>query len=769
MTVEQRVLFTQHYFQKLKLNPVQEEAVFYEGGPELVFAGAGTGKTQVLTAKIAFLIQQKRIPPFKIFAATFTNKAARGMRDRVERLTGVSCDGLWIGTFHSLCVRILRREAARIGYTSDFSIFDRDDQLAVAKNVLKELDIDERRISPRQVLEQISRAKSACISPDESIARASGFYDKEIARVFEAYCKSLVQQHAMDFDDLITNTVYLFRNDPATAQKYRDSFDYILVDEYQDTNIAQFQLIRHLVGSRGCIFVVGDDDQSIYGWRGAHIENILTFDKVFPGTKVFKLEQNYRSTQSILDFAHAAIAPSAQRAEKKLWTESDEQSTVVVTKYRDDRQEAEAVCLKLKKLIETGMTPEKLCVLFRTNAQSRVFEGAFRKFQLPYVLVGTTGFYERKEIKDCLAYMKLLVNPMDNVSFDRIVNVPARGLGQKAQEAITSLSKVHEGSKLKAIVEGDIASLGTRCKKGCEEVRRVFTDLFDLREMGDTPVNLLKTILTESGYMDMLEEEGTVESEGRIENVNELLNAVQIWSDEHPGEGLDRFLEEITLSSEVDSWEQKDRAVNLMTLHCAKGLEFDAVFLVGLEDGLLPSKLNFDDARLLEEERRLLYVGITRAKTVLECSFVQLRWRFGSVVPMMPSRFLSAISRDWYVYHDEPGSYEPVVQERPVPQRTRSYGAQPQPASRTAPSGVLSPRAPATTARPKPPAAPDPEGFSQETVQYRIGQYVTHGTYGRGRVVNLSGFGKDLRLTILFDDGARRKLMAEFAKLDTKY
>ncbi len=722
MTVEQRSLFSSPDLRKLKLNPVQKEAVFYEGGPELVFAGAGTGKTQVLTAKIAFLIREKKIPPHKIFAATFTNKAARGMRDRVAGLSGVSCEGLWIGTFHSLCVRILRREASRIGYKPGFTIFDRDDQLAVVRGVLKELQIDERRMPTRQVLEQISRAKSSCVSPDERFQQASGFYDQEMARVYKAYCLSLKQQQAMDFDDLITNAVYLLRDDPHVLKAYRAMFDYVLVDEYQDTNIAQFQLVRHLVGDRGCIFVVGDDDQSIYGWRGAHIENILTFDKVFPNTKVFKLEQNYRSTQAILDFAYAAIAPSPMRAEKKLWTDSGTTSNVVVTRYRDDRQEAESVCFKLKRLLDEGVRGDRMSVLFRTNAQSRALEGAFRKHRLPYVLVGTTGFYDRKEIKDCLAYLKLLVNPMDNVSFDRIVNVPTRGLGEKAREGIAALARDHEGSRLNAIVHGDIASLGSRPQKGCQELRRIFTDLRELSEMGDTPPNLLKEILTVSGYVTMLEGEGTEESQGRLENINELLNAMQIWSNEHPGEGLDRFLEEVSLASDIDTWEEKDQAVNLMTLHCAKGLEFDAVFLVGLEDGLLPSRLNFEDPHMLEEERRLLYVGITRARKTLECSFVQQRWRFGSVVPMMPSRFIGVIPKETYTYADEPGRYGGGMdfQARPAqkPQpalRPASSVSRPAPAEKKRPAAKPPEQKPATASRP-----PQYDDFSQETVQFRI-------------------------------------------------
>jgi len=728
--------------ESIPLNQVQIDAVHYEDGPQLVFAGAGTGKTRVLTAKIAFLIERKGLMPNRIFAATFTNKAAREMQERIERLTGVPCKGLWIGTFHSMCARILRREAPSIGYDRSFTIYDRDDQIALMKKVLEACQIDERSMEPRQMLQAVSRFKNACTPPAQITAKAVSFYDREVARVYETYCAMLARLQAMDFDDLITNTVYLFKRNPDIVRRYQNSFDHVLVDEYQDTNTSQFFLVKSLVGDRGCIFVVGDDDQSIYGWRGANVENILTFDKAFPGTRVFKLEQNYRSTQSILEFAHAAIAENTNRADKKLWTSSTNKGEVVVTRYRNDQHEAESVCAGITRLKTSGVKAGDICVLFRTNAQSRSFEDALMRARIPYVIVGATSFYERKEVKDCLAYLRLLVNPMDDMSFSRIMNVPARGLGDKAYELLAGKVREAGRSMLQIITTCDCAFMGARAQNGVGELRTIFSLLSELKEQPEgTPDALLGHLLEISGYLKMLEAEHTEESQARLENIDELLNTLTRWSEQNQGRTLEDFLQEITLATDVDKWEQKGEAVNLMTLHCAKGLEFRAVFLVGLEDGLLPSRLNFEDPAKIEEERRLLYVGVTRARETLECSYAMQRMRFGSVLAMEPSRFVEAIPPQTYRYVDM---------------------------CRIAPLPPPAPRASAVQSFPSRQAAAREQpvdDFSQDTVSFRIGQHVVHATHGQGRIVNLSGFGDELRLTILFNDGVRRKLMATFADL----
>jgi DNA helicase-2/ATP-dependent DNA helicase PcrA len=727
--------------EKILLNPVQKDAVLYDGGPQLVFAGAGTGKTRVLTAKIAWLIQHKGVPPNHIFAATFTNKAAREMQRRVEELTGLPCTGLWIGTFHSLCARILRREAGALGFPPSFSIFDADDQLSCVKKVAKDLALDERTMPPRLVLGAVSRYKNACAPPEQVAGTGKSFFETEIIRAYAAYQESLKKQRAMDFDDLLSNCVYLLRGNPDVLHQYQSVFSHVLVDEYQDTNLAQFHLVQLLAAAHHNIFVVGDDDQSIYAWRGAQVENILSFAKVFPGTKTFTLEQNYRSTGAILSFANAAIEPNTVRAEKRLWTGREGSGDVTVVRYRDDRHESESVCDGVGRCIKTGVRPCDIAVLFRTNAQSRLFEDSMRKRRIPYVLVGGTSFYERREIKDCLAYLRLCVNPKDDISCDRIVNVPPRGMGDKASDILVQRARERHTSLLEIILDDpDTAAYG-RGQKGLCELRELFTLLADLIDRKESPLEVLKGMLALTGYLTMFEGEDTEEAQGRADNVGELVNAVAFWTEENPGKGLPEFLEEITLASDVDRWERKDDSVNLMTLHCAKGLEFKRVFVVGCEDGILPSRQNFDDVAKIEEERRLLYVGITRAMDGLEVSYADQRWRFGSCIPMSPSRFLTSIPKEFFTFLDQGGVF---TREERKPHLSPAKDA-------------VESQAPAFRH----------EDYSQETVQFRMGQHVVHKLYGKGRIVNLSGFGDDMRLIVLFNDGARRKMMAKFANLET--
>ncbi len=729
---------------KMVLNSVQREAVLYTGGPELVFAGAGTGKTRVLTAKIAYLIDSG-IAPGQIFAATFTNKAAREMRSRVESLIGVPANGLWIGTFHSLCARILRIEGRAIGYNSAFTIYDSDDQLSLIKKVLKSLDIDERSVTARQAAGLISRYKNRCMTVEDAENLAKGFYEQEISRIYKLYQRLLHEQQAMDFDDLLTNTVFLFRNNSELLQHYQKLFKYVLVDEYQDTNTAQFLIIKELCAMHGNIFAVGDDDQSIYGWRGAQVDNILSFENVFPNTRVFKLEQNYRSCKAVLDFANAIIADNVKRAPKKLWTERSEGEMVQVCRYRDDRQEALAIAEKITDSINGKIRGGDIAVLFRTNAQSRIFEETFRKLRIPYILVGGISFYERAEIKDCLAYLRLLVNPCDDLSFERIYNVPARGLGEKAHELLTDYAKKSSLSMLQGLLSVDVAALGSRYQKGFSDLKTIFELLIDLYEKGTSAEKILTEMLQLTGYIEVLNNEKTEESLGRVENINELLNAITIWSRENPGKKLSDFLEEVSLVSDIDSWEKKENAVNLMTLHCAKGLEFKHVYLVGLEDGIIPSRQNFDDESKIEEERRLLYVGVTRAMEKLECSHVDQRWRFKELLPGFPSRFLQNLPQSHFVYKDNSTFFEHVNHSAERKVTKRPVVSQPVQSSFEMPGY---------------------EDFSQETVEFRMGQYVRHKSYGRGRILSISGFGDDMKLTVLFNDGVRRKLMAKFANFE---
>jgi DNA helicase-2/ATP-dependent DNA helicase PcrA len=733
---------------KIVLNPAQREAVLYDGGPQLVFAGAGTGKTRVLTAKIAYLIESG-LYPAEIFAATFTNKAAREMRSRVETLTNLPVEGMWIGTFHSMCARILRRDGSHIGYLPSFTIYDTDDQLALMKKVLKGQQIDDRSMPPRQALHSISQKKSACIPPDKIENVTGSFYEKEHSRVYTAYQKALFEQQAMDFDDLLANTVYLFQRTPAVLERYQSAFKHVLVDEYQDTNTAQFLFLKLLSQKHGRVFVVGDDDQSIYGWRGAQIENILSFEREFAGTRVFTLEQNYRSTKPILDFANAAITENMARAPKKLWTARERGDAVLLSRFRDDRQEAESVADRIEELQKKGVKGGDMAILFRTNAQSRVFEEVLRRRKIPYVLIGGVSFYERAEIKDCLAYLRLLVNPKDNVSFERIFNLPSRGLGEKAYENLAELAGKKNASLLEALLDGDPAELALRYQQGFAEVRDIFALLVDREKQHEPVPRIFNEMLKLSGYMDMLTGEDTEESAARIENINELANALALWAGEHPGRELSDFLEEVTLATDVDTWEQKDEAVNLMTLHSAKGLEFRCVFLVGLEDGIIPSRQNFDDEKKVEEERRLLYVGITRARERLECSHVDYRWRFGDLIPGYPSRFLQSVPQELYTFRDRSNYFGDVpaaaMEKRPVRPIRRKEIAY------------------ASTERTR---RYDGDDFSQETVEFRLGQQVTHKIYGKGKIVSISGFGEDMKLSVLFNDGTRKKLMAKFANFE---
>jgi DNA helicase-2/ATP-dependent DNA helicase PcrA len=732
----------------LVLNPVQRDAVIYNNGPQLVFAGAGTGKTRVLTAKIAWLIEQG-LYPAQIFAATFTNKAAREMRDRVESLTGLPAEGMWIGTFHSMCARVLRREGRHIGYLPGFTIYDTADQLSAMKKVLKALEIDDRSMSPRQALGMISHHKSNCVPPEQLEGQTRGFYEQELVRVYKAYQKALFNAQAMDFDDLLANTVYLFQKTPEVLDRYQRMFRYVLVDEYQDTNKAQFLFLMLLAQSHGRVFVVGDDDQSIYGWRGAQVENILSFESHFPETKVFKLEQNYRSSKVILDFANAAIAENVHRAQKQLWTAKNGGAPVVVNRLRDDRQESDYVADRIEELLRGSVKGRDIAVLFRTNAQSRLFEEVLRRRKIPYVLVGGMSFYERAEIKDCLAYLRLLVNPKDNVAFERIFNMPSRGLGEKAYDELAALAAGRNASLLETLLKGDISSLPPRCQAGFGEVRDLFALLTDLERSREPVPQIFNEMLKISGYMDMLTEEDNEEAAGRIDNINELSNAITVWAEEHEDKSLADFLEEVTLATDVDTWVQKDEAVNLMTLHCAKGLEFNAVFLVGLEDGLIPSRQNVDDPSKVEEERRLLYVGITRAERMLECSHVDYRRRFGDLLPGYPSRFLQSIPQELYTFHDRSNYFalpeSPKAFSRPA--QSRFTGSSPGPRNDRQPM-------------------PREEDFSQDTVEFRMGQFVNHKLYGRGRIVSISGFGEDMKLTVLFNDGSRKKLMAKFANFE---
>lgn len=747
------------FIDSLHLNAEQREAVLFEDGSELVFAGAGTGKTKVLTAKIAWLIRERGILPSQIFAATFTNKAAGEMRERVSKLINIPCDGLFIGTFHSLCVKILRREAEKIGFTPWFTIYDTSDQLSLMKSVFKANGIDENTLQPKSVLHSISSYKNKHITPEVLEKTASSFYEKEIQSIYKMYQESLKSADAMDFDDLIANVVTLFTVSPNTLLEYQGRFHHILVDEYQDTNQAQFQLIKLLSGDVNPVFAVGDDDQSIYGWRGAQIENILNFEKMFGRTKVFKLEHNYRSTKPILAFANAVISQNNQRAGKSLWTDSAGVDEVRVCGYSDDRMEAEKIVSEIRRTIDTReLSPEQIAILFRTNAQSRLFEESLRRANVPYVLVGGTSFYERKEIKDMLAYLRLLVNQRDDVSCQRILNVPARGIGAVSQDKLIAEAQMRNKGFFQVIMSGEGESVLTgKARVGVVTFREMFMKVRDIQSEGASADTILIELVASSGYLTEMND-GSEDNQSRIENINELVNAITVWQKMNPESGVREFLEEITLASDLDTYDGSS-AVSLMTLHTAKGLEFDRVYLVGLEDGLIPSRQNFDDIAKMEEECRLLYVGITRAEKQLICSYAEQRMRFGSVMPMGPSRFINKIPETLYRHVDETSRYKTSSWEDSFQSPTARY--------RKTPTGSTVRVLPAQASDHEPSKQiPLYDDFNQSSeIQFRIGQKVTQATYGVGKIMSLSGFGADLRVTVLFENGVRKQLVAKFAKL----
>ncbi|ERP31602.1 ATP-dependent helicase [Chitinivibrio alkaliphilus] len=763
---------TESVLQEIPLNAVQKEAVRHADGCQLVFAGAGTGKTRVLTAKIAWLIRERGIHPGHIFAATFTNKAAREMKERVASLIHMGCDSLWIGTFHSLCVRILRREGHALGFSRWFSIYDTTDQLAVIKNVMKEQGVDEKSLRPKAVLHAISGYKNRCISAEELAKQAESFYEKEMSQLYLQYQAELRRADAMDFDDLIQNTVTLLATHGEIRQAYQNLFRHILVDEYQDTNGAQFQLIKILAGDSVPVFAVGDDDQSIYGWRGAQVENILQFHEVFGDTAVFKLEENYRSTGNVLRFANAIISENSRRSNKKLWTAGDMGEEVVVRAFSNDIKEAERLVASIASSIQSGTPLSELAVFFRTNAQTRQFEKELLKGDIPYVIVGGTAFFSRKEIKDITAYLRVLINPKDDLSCQRIINVPSRGIGNKSQEKIAAEATRQGVSFFEAILSGRAeAHLTGRAKKGLVAFREMYEYVRALLDEDSSPEEIVNELLRGTGYLDELQVHGGEEAENRTENINEFVNAVAQWQLENPEGELGQFLEEITLATDVDTMDQEN-CVKLMTLHASKGLEFDEVYLAGVEEGLLPSVQSLNDTEKLEEERRLLYVGATRARRRLICSYCESRMRFGSVMPMGISPFLDAVDPSYYRVVDETARFNTVYWSEDAAAssykpRSISHGGSGagQRIKRGAPVLMRGRDVPAKRKESSKPSLSAGPGGAGKTVVFRQGQEVRHEKFGRGKILRVSGVGANTRLTILFDGGVRKQLIAKYAKL----
>jgi DNA helicase-2/ATP-dependent DNA helicase PcrA len=750
------------------LNPEQREAVLHTRGPLLILAGAGSGKTRVITSRIAYLVGDGHAEPHEILAVTFTNKAAEEMRSRVEALLGADCRGMWVSTFHALCARLLRREAPAIGLSRDFVIYDSSDQLSVVKQTLKELHVDESFIQPRAALSRISHAKNQMIAPEQMVA-AAGFNRREehLGRVYARYLEVLKKNGALDFDDLLLETVELFERVPAVRAKYSGQFKFVMVDEYQDTNRPQYLLIRRLAETHRNLCVVGDPDQSIYKWRGADLRNILDFERDFPEVKVVKLEQNYRSTQTILDAASAVIGQNRNRADKRLWTDRIGGEPIAYFRGGDELEEADFIARAAK----SGLSADDhvaVAVLYRTNAQSRAIEDALMREGLDYKIVGGVRFYERKEIKDALAYMRLVLNPHDNVSLRRVINVPARGIGRGVMETLESApipgaseAETHDLPLLSAGLQSQPVadSLWSRLVQGLEG--RTFTgraaaSLAVFRDLivgltgiaqQDSVSDAIGKLLDRSGYIQDLRDDRTEESEARIENLAELVSAAREYETRETDPSLAGFVDRLSLLSDADEEQgQRNARIWLMTLHSAKGLEFPTVILAGLEEGLFPHSRSNEDEDELEEERRLCYVGMTRARRRLVLSAAARRRIFGEYQASEPSRFIKEIPTDLL---------EPVAPAyAPARRQSRFSHADYRPSFSRG----------GRVREPEPSYAYEDEDQSTGMAM-RIGMRVRHPQFGVGTVLSVEPVDDDVKLVVRFTNIGQKTLRAKYARL----
>ena len=741
----------------MQLNPQQQEAVECTEGPLLIIAGAGSGKTRVLTQRIAYLITEKQVNPWNILAITFTNKAAGEMRDRVDQLADVNGGSVWVSTFHSTCVRILRRYIDRLGYDTNFTIYDTDDQKHVIKDIIKQMDLDTRMFKDRALLSAISSAKNELISPEEYQLDAAGDWNKQtISKVYNAYQRVLKQNNALDFDDLLMKTVELFQSQPDVLDSYQERFRYLMVDEYQDTNTAQFALVNLLAKKYRNLCVVGDDDQSIYRFRGANIRNILDFEKNFPDAKVIKLEQNYRSTQNILNAANAVIANNRGRKKKTLWSDRDEGEQVHLRQFMNAFEEAEYVAGDIRAKVREGAEYSDFAVLYRTNAQSRMFEEKFLMANIPYRLVGGLNFYSRKEIKDLLAYLKTIDNARDDLAVRRIINVPKRGIGAASVNKAADYAEEQGISLYEAMRRADeVPGLARAAAK-----LKGFTQYIDsLRAMAGilSVEELLKKVIDQTGYVRELEAEDTEESRARIENIDELITKVVTYEEsaEHPS--LNGFLADVALVAYIDMEDNDTNKVLLMTLHSAKGLEFPNVYLTGMEDGIFPSYMTItsDDAMELEEERRLCYVGITRAMNDLTMTSCKTRMIRGETQYNKVSRFVHEIPRELV-----------DLGRDSLPERKKEAEIQKKNVWKKAVQEFRKPAAYSQTMFDKPALTKGSSLMSASGApDYEVGDTVRHIKFGTGLVLNIVKGAKDYEVTVDFEKYGVKKMFAAFAKL----
>ncbi|HAP7635278.1 TPA: DNA helicase PcrA [Enterococcus faecium] len=732
------------------MNPRQKEAVLHTDGPLLLMAGAGSGKTRVLTHRIAYLIEEKEVNPWNILAITFTNKAAKEMKERVNAILASGGEDVWVSTFHSMCVRILRRDVDFIGYNRNFTIIDSSEQLTLMKRILKELNIDPKKYDPRSILGTISQAKNSLQTPQDFAKMQGSYYEEIAAKCYAAYQKELQYNQCMDFDDLIMNTIRLFEEHPDSLTYYQNKFHYIHVDEYQDTNHAQYTLVNLLAGRFRNLCVVGDADQSIYGWRGADMQNILDFEKDYPDAAVILLEQNYRSTKNILSAANQVIENNSNRKPKNLWTENKEGNKITYYRADNERDETRFIVDRMQEEIRSNhRNYGDFAILYRTNAQSRVMEETLLKANIPYKMVGGHKFYDRKEIKDILAYLNVLVNPQDSISFERIVNSPKRGIGPGSIEKLRSFASLHEWPLLEAAQNVDLANIGGKAGQQLGAFGEMIQEVTQMIPYL-TVTELTKEVLDRSGYLEDLKIQNTLEAQARIENLEEFLTVTQEFDKQFeqqneedadaPEEKLTVFLNDLALVSDIDNLEEDASQVTLMTLHAAKGLEFPVVFLIGLEEGVFPLSRALMEESELEEERRLAYVGITRAEEALYLTNAFSRTLYGRTQYNRPSRFVEEIDQELLE----------IEGMRPTPKKTPVF------AKKTAYSYK----------QPETAVVPSKSATGGENNCWKPGDKVKHKKWGLGTVVRVSGTSKDLELDVAFPSQGVKRLLAAFAPIE---
>lgn len=756
------------------LNDKQKEAVLATEGPCLVIAGAGSGKTKVLTHKIAYLLSEKNVKPWNILSITFTNKAANEMKQRVEKLVGEASQEMWLGTFHSICVRILRRFIDRIGFDTTFLIFDSTDQRTLVKECIKSMRLDDKLFTDRSVLSEISNGKNDMLEPKAYQVKYNGDFRKEkIGEVYELYQKKLKENNALDFDDIINYTIKILTENPDVLEYYTEKFKYVLVDEYQDTNKAQFMLVSILASKYGNITVVGDNDQGIYSFRGADITNILNFEKDFPGSKIVKLEQNYRCTGNILKAANAVIKNNENKYDKKLWTENEEGKLPCIYKAEDEYDEASYIVKQINMLkMEEYLKLSDFVILYRMNSQSRAIEDIFRRENIPYKIIGGLKFYERKEIKDIIAYLRLIFNTSDNLSLKRIINEPKRGIGKTSLDNIQDISDKTGKSMYEIIKYAEQYELN-RVKANSIQFVEVIEEL--RKQVNQIPISeLIKLTLNKTGYVKALENENTIEAESRIQNLEEFLTVAIEFEEQMAENTLAEFLESISLTSDIDNMEESEDTVTLMTLHSAKGLEFPVVFLVGMEEGIFPGYKSIGEIKELEEERRLFYVGITRAMQYLYLTCAKRRTIFGSTSYNQMSRFLKEIPKDLLDGYEEIDNednnsfkdsnygweygtnyagkvktykFDNVEKIPEVKEKVRAFQF------RTAESFLNSLNKKAS-------------GRQVDITKYKERQRIYHKKFGEGTINKIEQEGEDYKLDIQFDKVGHKRLMAKFAELE---